>query len=54
MNRLLISAFYISLVLNTGAYANDEAQYQKSIEKIAKEISVISRNINANKKRHGY
>ena len=40
----------MSLVLNTSVYANDEAQYQKSIEKIAKEISAISRNINANKK----
>ena len=30
--------------------ANDEVEYQKSIDKIANEINAISRNINANKK----
>ena len=50
MNRSLFWAITINLILVLPLSANEEAKYQKSINKIADEINAISRNINANKK----
>jgi len=50
MNKLLIIVIFINVFLSAKVHANNEAQYQQSINKIANEIDVISRNINANKK----
>jgi len=50
MNKSLLWVIALSLLLVLPLKANEEAQYQKSISKIADEINAISRNINANKK----
>ena len=50
MKKRVIIAFCGSLLLQQSVFANDEANYQKSIDKIANEINAISRNINDNKK----
>lgn len=50
MSKSLFWVISTIILLSNTVYADEQADYKKSIDKIAKEINVISRNINANKK----